>query len=128
MQCRTLLAVAALGSTVACWAQQRHLLGSSQPVTVLTGSVVSFETGAPIPQAEVCVFGSDTTCVRADTQGRYRAQVRPGTVTVRFRLTGMPPAFVRAAVITAGNAQISCAMSGRLSLADEAPCLSVPAR
>jgi len=97
-------------------------------VTTLSGSVVAFETGEPIPHAEVCVFGSDTTCVRADARGRYHARVRPGTVTVRFRSAGMPLAFVRDVAVAAGDTQVSCAMSGRLSLADEARCLAVPVR
>lgn len=125
MQCRTLLALATLGSSTACWAQGRF----GQPVSVATldGRVIAFETGEPIPHVEVCVFGSDTTCVRADAGGRYRARVTPGTVTVRFRTPGLPLAVVRSLEVLAGqSASVSCAMSGRIGLREETACLPVP--
>lgn len=119
---RTLLLLVALGSNAACWAQGR--IGRAGPVTALDGSVFAFETGEPIPHAEVCVFGSDTTCVRADGRGRYRIRVQPGTVTVRFRSPGMPFAVVRGVQLSMGSTvRVNCTVSGRISLAEETACL-----
>jgi hypothetical protein len=98
-------------------------------VAALNGRVIAFETGEPIPHVEVCVFGSDTTCVRADAHGRYRARVKSGKVTVRFRTPGLPLAVVRNVEVTAGEpALISCAMTGRIGLTEETACLPVPSQ
>ncbi len=124
MQCRTLLVLAALWASPACWSQGR--LGRTGPQATLDGSVIAFETGVPIPHAEVCVYGADTTCVRADAAGRYRARVNPGIVTVRFRVPGLPLAVARDVSAAPGApTHVSCALSGRLALADETPCLPV---
>lgn len=99
------------------------------PAATLDGSVFAFETGEPIPYAEVCVFGGDTTCVRADAKGGYRVRVSVGTVTVRFRTAGRPFAVVRGVEVAArSTVHVSCALSGRVSLADEAVCLPAPNR
>lgn len=91
--------------------------------------MIAFETGEPIPSAEVCVLGADTSCVRADARGRYRLRVLAGTVTVRFRTPGSRPALVRGVMLEQGsNVHVSCAMSSRISLTDEAACLPVPDR
>ena len=127
MQCRTLLLLTALGSSTACWAQ--GTLSRTGPLAILDGAVIAFETGDPVPRAEVCVFGGDTTCVRADPSGRYRTRVPAGTVTVRFRTPGLPLAVVRDVELTPGaTVHLSCAMSGRLSLAEEIACLPVASR
>ena len=127
MQCRALLALVTVASSPTCVSQNKP--AHPVPLAVMDGRVVSFETGEPIPHVEVCVFGSDTTCVRSDTAGRYRARVTPGTVTVRFRTPGLPLGLVRNVEVTPTTpASVSCAMTGRIGLSEETSCLPVRAQ
>jgi len=50
-------------------------------------------------------------------------------VTVRFRTPGRPLAVARDVAISDGETvHVSCALSGRMSLADQIACLPVAAR
>jgi len=50
--------------------------------------------------------------------------VTPGTLTVRFRTRGLPPAIVHGVAVAAKDVKrLSCALSSRVSLAEEAGCL-----
>lgn len=93
------------------------------PVVTLSGTVVSFEDRSPLPQTEVCVFGTDTLCVASDDDGHYRAAFEPtmlregGVLDVRFRKTGYPTALLHLTDITTGRwDETHCAISSRVTL------------
>ena len=93
------------------------------PIVTLSGNVVSFEDGSPLPQTEVCVFGSDTLCVAADDDGHYRAAFEPimlldgGVLDVRFRKAGYPTAMLHLTGLTTGKWDgTHCAISSRVTL------------
>lgn len=90
-----------------------------EPVSTIRGTVFSLEDGATLARAEVCVFGSDTTCVRADDQGVYMvAWEYDEKVNIRFRITGVRPAMVEALEVVQGEIHaVDCRLSTRLSLA-----------
>jgi hypothetical protein len=105
------------------------------PIVNLQGVVYSIEDRTPLPGAEVCVFGADTVCIAADQRGRYAAYVRDrqllegGHVRVRFRLTGLRPAFADLDSLAPGDQiTLDCAISTRMTLGtDPVPCLPAPA-
>jgi hypothetical protein len=93
------------------------------PVVTLSGAVVSFENGSPLPQTEVCVFGSDTLCVAADNGGHFRQAFEPGmlldggVLDVRFRKSGYPTAMLHLTELTTGKwDETHCAISSRVTL------------
>ena len=90
-----------------------------EPVGTIRGTVFSLEDGATLARAEVCVFGSDTTCVRADDKGVYMvAWEYDEKVNVRFRITGVRPAMVEALEVVRGEIYaVDCRLSTRVSLA-----------
>lgn len=94
------------------------------PVVTLEGDVAVFETGQPLPETEVCVFGADTVCLKADSKGHYWTQIREqtllehGAVTVRFRAPGLPLAVAELRDLTPGQKSTAdCAISDRVTLA-----------
>jgi hypothetical protein len=106
------------------------LLGFGPPTGVVEGTVFSAEAGAPIPHAEVCAFGTDTVCVRADARGVYRVRLRPQTVLLRFRSGELPPAAADSVTITESSRfRVDCSIAGRLVISDRpVPCLPAPGR
>jgi hypothetical protein len=87
----------------------------------IRGTLFALEDMQPIPGAEVCIFGSDTTCVRTGPDGNYRTTpTKPGIVTIRFRLTGARPAAIEGFEIFLNqDYQIDCVMSTRMTLSTE---------
>ena len=100
------------------------LMGFGPPTGIVEGNVYLVESGEPIPYAEVCVFGMDTTCVRADDQGRYRVRLAEQTVVLRFRSGQMTPAASDTLRVTPpGRIQVNCGISERLVISDRPlPC------
>jgi len=103
------------------------------PRIVLEGEIQVFEEQRPIPNAEVCVFGTDTLCVASDQQGIYRAGMSEGmllegaSLTVRFRAQGLPTALAELEGLVAGDiTRVDCAISNRLTLSERpVTCLPV---
>ena len=126
------LTVAAAGLVIcACVPGGPIYLGP--PVVTLRGTVYSTESGAPIPRAEVCVFGADTTCIAGERDGTYRAQIKEsqllhGAVQVRFRVSGLRPAIASLDSLTPGDkVTLHCSISTRMSLGtDPIPCGPAP--
>jgi hypothetical protein len=106
------------------------LLGFGPPTGIVEGSVFTAEAGTPIPHAEVCVFGADTVCVRANNEGRYRVRIPEQTVVVRFRSGQLTPAASDSLhVAAAGRYRVDCGISGRLVISDRPlPCQPPPGR
>jgi hypothetical protein len=100
------------------------LLGFGPPTGTVEGKVFTAEAGTPLPHAEVCVFGADTVCIRADKKGHYRIRVTEQTVVLRFRAGQLPLAASDPLHVTApGRFQVDCGISGRLVIADRPlPC------
>lgn len=125
----TLAAVAALA---ACVPGSPIYFGP--PIITIEGTVFAFETQEPIPNAEVCAFGADTTCVQADRTGRYRLALavehvdERGELTLRFRIGGIRPAVTTVEHLEPGTVTaVSCAISTRMSLSREpTACLPPP--
>ncbi len=92
---------------------------------------MAFEDRTPVPQTEVCVFGSDTLCIAADNNGNYRAAFEPtmllegGVVDVRFRKAGYATALLHLTGLTTGTyTDKHCAISSRVTLTrDPVDCL-----
>ncbi len=119
------------GGAVACVPGSPIYVGP--PLVTLEGHVYVFEWRAPIPYAEVCVFGADTLCVEADRNGQYRAEMRRsmllegGAVTVRFRIQRLAPAYTTLHGLEPGEkTTVNCAISNRLTLSN-APMECLPA-
>jgi len=96
--------------------------------------VFFYESQTPVIYPEVCLFGTDTLCIRGDRDGRFRAQlterqVETGTIVVRFRAEGLQPATADVANVTTGERfVVNCAISDRVSLSSgPVPCLPIPA-
>lgn len=100
------------------------LLGFGPPTGVVEGNVFSAEAGTPIAHAEVCAFGMDTICVRANDDGRYRVRLAAQTVVLRFRSGRLTPAASDSLHVTAsGRFRVDCGISGRLVISDRPlPC------
>jgi hypothetical protein len=90
--------------------------------------VYSIEDQAPLPQAEVCALGLDTTCVRADSKGRYSLSLPEQTLVLRFRFGALTAAGSDTIRLTPPQAYtVNCALSNRLVLSDNpVPCQPVP--
>jgi hypothetical protein len=125
MQSRVLLALAASATVTGC-----ALLGFGPKTAVVEGTVYFADDGRPIPHAEVCAFGLDTTCVRADGKGRYRMRRTEQTVSLRFRAGQLPPAASDSVrMVPPGHYRVDCAISGRLVISDRPqPCQAAPTR
>lgn len=120
------MVLAAAGWTAGCY--RGGLMGTRVPAAILEGWVFSFEDAAPLAHAEVCVFGTDTSCVRADARGHYRTRVPAESVSVRFRTAGLPPATSPRIDLTSGERRrLDCAISDRVPVGPEpSACLSLP--
>jgi hypothetical protein len=125
MQFRFALALAASVTASGC-----ALLGFGPPVAVVEGSVLLAEDMTPLGQAEVCAFGIDTTCVRADQRGRYRLRLTAQTIALRFRAGNLTPATSDTLrLVPPERYTLDCAISGRLVISDRpVPCQRPPAR
>jgi hypothetical protein len=105
------------------------LLGFGPPTGIVEGDVFTAEAGTPIPHAEVCVFGMDTVCVRADARGHYRLRLTEQTVVLRFRAGRLPPAASDSLRVTPPNrVQVDCGIAGRLVITDRPVPCQAPAR
>lgn len=106
------------------------LLGFGPPTGIIEGNVFFAESGTPVPHAEVCLFGMDTTCVRADRGGDYRVRVTEQTIVLRFRSGQLPPAGSDSLrVIPGSRSRVDCGLSQRLVISDRPlPCQPRPAR
>jgi hypothetical protein len=106
------------------------LLGFGPPTGIVEGQVFSAGSGAPIPHAEVCVFGMDTTCVRADSRGQYRVRLPEQIIVLRFRAGQLPPAGSDTLHVTlASRITVDCGISERLVITDRLlPCQPRPGR
>ena len=106
----------------------------ADPVVTFEGEVYVFETREPAGLAEVCAFGADTLCVRANERGHYWLQVRAqillegGEMTLRFRVPGMHPSAARLSEVEADSkTTVSCSISNRASFSMEPrACLPPP--
>jgi len=95
------------------------LLGFGPPTGTIEGNVYLAESAEPIPHAEVCVFGMDTTCVRANAQGYYRIRLSEQTIVLRFRSGQLTPAASDTLRVTPpGRYRVDCGISGRLVISD----------
>jgi hypothetical protein len=106
------------------------LLGFGPPSGIVEGNVFFAESGAPIPFAEVCAFGLDTTCVRADSRGHYRVRLPVQTTVLRFRSGQLPPAGSDTLRVNEGDRlTVDCGIAGRLVISDRPlPCQPPPNR
>jgi hypothetical protein len=106
------------------------LLGFGPPTGLVEGDVFLVESGEPIPHAEVCVFGMDTTCVRANEQGHYQVRLPEQTISLRFRSGQLTPAASDTLRVTPpGRYQVDCGISGRLVISDRPlRCQPLPGR
>lgn len=106
------------------------LLGFGPETAVVEGTVYLADDGSTIPHAEVCAFGLDTTCVRADARGSYRMHRVAQTVSLRFRAGQLHPAISDSLqLVPPGRYRIDCAISGRMIISDRPqPCQPAPAR
>lgn len=106
------------------------LLGFGPETSVIDGWVYSAERQEPLPRAEVCAFGVDTVCVRADRQGHYRVRLGAQTLVLRFRFGSLPPAMSDTVhVIPPAPLTVNCALTSRLVVTDHAlPCQPVAGR
>lgn len=104
------------------------LLGFGPPTGLVEGNVFLAETGRPLPRAEVCAFGMDTTCIRADDEGHYRIRISEQTLVLRFRSAQLPPAASDSIRVTPpGRYQVDCGISNRLVISDRPlPCRPPP--
>jgi hypothetical protein len=125
MHSRYLFALALTSAVTGC-----ALLGFGPKTALVEGTVYLADDGTPVPHAEVCAFGLDTTCVRADEAGHYRMRRTEQTVTLRFRVGQLPPAASDSLrVVPPGRYQVDCAVSSRLVISDRPqPCHPAPKR
>jgi hypothetical protein len=119
MQLRSILAITTLGALAACVPGSPVYFGSG--FSTVSGTLFALEDMTPIASAEVCFFGSDTTCVRTEPDGTYEAfvtEVEP--VEIRFRLTGARPAIISDLLLMPEEAYlIDCVMSTLMTLSTE---------
>lgn len=97
----------------------------------VNGHVYLAETGAVIPEAEVCAFGKDTTCVHANEDGFYRLYTLPQVADLRYRFSTKSPAGIIANVhISKDTARtLDCTLTGAVALNNTpVPCLPPPAK
>lgn len=123
MMTRLALALCTAGLLTGC-----AFLGFGPPTGIVEGWVQQAPSFAPAARAEVCVYGADTVCVRADQNGHYRVRLTEQTVWLRFRLGNQHPHRTEPfPVIVGGRVEVSCAIADRLVVSpDPVPCL--PAR
>ena len=100
------------------------------PTTLIEGWIYAVDERRPLPRAEVCAFGIDTTCVRANAEGHYRIRIEDQIVVLRFRYGSLPPAASDTLrIVPPGRLTVNCGLTSRLVLTDNAlPCQPVPER
>jgi hypothetical protein len=124
MQSVSWLALAATVGLTGC-----ALLGFGPPSSIIEGTAYLVEDGSTLPYTEVCAFGLDTTCIRADDAGHYRMRRTEQTLALRFRAGQMTAITDTLRIVPPGRYQIDCAISGRLVISEQPPpCLPGPAR
>lgn len=100
------------------------LLGFGPPTGLIEGNVFYADDGTLVSYGEVCAFGLDTTCIRADDKGHYRIRLPEQTLVLRFRSGQMPPAVsdtIR--VQPPGRYQVDCGLQRRMVISDQPlPC------
>lgn len=116
MQPRLRLALATFASAWACVPGGPIYFGP--PVGTIRGAVFSLEDNQAVPNSEICVLGSDTTCVRANGEGKYDVKwATKEKVDVRFRIPGVRPALVEDVEVVLGEVVVvDCVLSTRVSL------------
>jgi hypothetical protein len=99
-------------------------------MSLIEGWAVTADGQDPLPQAEVCSFGKDTVCVRADRNGRYTLRLTAQTVWLRFRWGRLPMAMTDTLqLVPPQKYTVSCALSNLLVLSDRPqPCQPVTGR
>ncbi len=125
-------AMAAL-AFAACVPGSPVYIGRADTVT-FEGKIYVFEERIPAPQAEACLFGTDTLCVRADDDGHYWMStygsmvMDDSTVVLRFRIGGVPPAYTTLVGLTDDEKRVvNCAISNRVTLSNQPrACLPIP--
>lgn len=116
MRLRTILTISA--AALACVPGSRIYLGTG--FATIRGTLFALEDMMPIPGAEVCVFGSVTTCVRTNLAGTYEAFTTDSIIDISFRLPGARPAVINGVEIHANETyEIDCVMSTRLTLSTD---------
>lgn len=103
------------------------LLGFGPPTGVVEGRVQQAPSYAPAAYAEVCVFGSDTTCIRTGRNGHYKIKLTEQTVWLRFRFGNQHPHRSGTVHVVPGtHTEVDCALADRMVLStDPLPCLPV---
>jgi hypothetical protein len=121
---------ASLVAMLALAASGCALLGFGPKTSLIQGLAVAAEDQQPLPQAEVCSFGRDTVCVRADSKGRYRLRLTAQTTWLRFRWGTLPIAVSDTLeVAPPENYTVSCALSNVFVLSARLqPCQPVAGR
>ena len=119
---RTGLALLAAATSGGC-----AFLGFGPPTGIIEGWVQQAPSFTPAAYAEVCVYGADTSCARADRDGHYRIRLTAQTVWVRFRFGSQHPHRTEAfPIVIGGRIEVSCALADRLVVSpDPVPCLPV---
>jgi hypothetical protein len=125
------IAAAAAAATEACTPSSRVYVGP--PRVLLRGIVQVFEQQQALPNAEVCVFGTDTLCVRTDQSGTYQAGMAQemllegNSLVVRFRAQGLPTAVAEIEDIVVGETtELNCGISNRFTASTQPrACLPV---
>ena len=120
-------------ASAACVPGSPVYIGRADTVT-FEGEVYVFEERVPIPQAEVCLFGTDTLCVRADSKGHYWMStygsmvMDDSTVVLRFRIDGVQPAYsTQVGMADDEKRMVNCAISNRVTLSNQPrTCLPIP--
>jgi hypothetical protein len=122
MRARALVVPAILLAAIGC-----ALLGFGPVTSVIQGWAVSASDQRPLPQAEVCAFGLDTICVRADRHGKYSLRLTEQTVWLRFRWGSLPMAMSDTLRVTPPQKYtVSCGLTDRLVLSERPlPCQPV---
>lgn len=106
------------------------LLGFGPKMSLIEGWAVTADGQQPLPQAEVCSFGRDTVCVRADRKGRYALRLRAQSSWLRFRWGSLPMAMTDTIeIVPPQKYTVSCALRNVMVLSERPqPCQPVTAR
>jgi hypothetical protein len=118
---------------VACVPGSPVYIGRADTVT-FEGEIYMFEERVPAPQAEACLFGTDTLCVRANDDGHYwmstyaSVKLADSSVVLRFRIAGGQPAYsTQTGVADDEKRVVNCALSNRVTMSNQPrACLPIP--
>lgn len=118
MLLRTILILSGTVAAAACVPGSPIYLGAG--FATIHGTLFALEDMSPIPGAEVCMFGADTTCVRTELDGTYKAFVTDSTINISFRLPRARPAVIEGVQVYFDETyEINCVMSTRLTLSTD---------